>query len=293
MDFPKQIDVTLASSGIRNAQSWPIMIYEGITTFVGPNGSGKTQYLRALKKTLGSSISGKKIRFLSSGRLSPLENFRSDYNGRHGDNLAYDDATLGNKSSVLRRHNIETIQGDFAILSERPDILIKVQERLKILFGRNLRIDWVDGDLRVYFSRAGSEDNEYSSAREASGLLHMVAVLSALYDSDVGCVFIDEPEVSLHPQLQNFLYLEMIKIAGDPVADGKKLIIISTHSTEFVRLSTVDDLARIVFCVDVYTQPMQVDPTTDTFRDRRIRALLGRMGHEHKKSLFCKTTFAR
>ena len=288
MEFPKQIEVTLASSGIKHAQSWPIVIYGGITTFVGPNGSGKTQYLRAIKQVLGSSIRGKKIRYLSSGRLSPLENFRSDYDGQRGNSLAYDNATLGNRSSVRRRHNIETVQGDFAALSERPDILIKVQERLKVLFNRNLRIDWVDGSLRVYFSRVHGTSSEYSSAREASGLLHLVAVLSALYDSDVGCVFVDEPEVSLHPQLQSFLHQEMTKVAGNPTEDGKKLVIISTHSTEFVRLRAVDDLARMVFCVDVYTQPIQVDPTTNEFRDRRIRGLLSRMGHEHKNTLFCK-----
>ena len=173
-------------------------------------------------------------------------------------------------------------------MSERPDILIKVQERLKVLFNRNLRIDWVDGSLRVYFSRLDHAENEYSSAREASGLLHLVAILSALYDSDIGCVIIDEPEVSLHPQLQSFLYQEMIGVSGDPSEDGKKVIIISTHSTEFIRVHGVEDLARIIFFLDVYSQPIQVDPTSETFRDRRIRGLLARLGHEHKKALFCK-----
>ena len=288
MEFPNRIELTLASAGIRRAQSWPISLYEGITTFVGPNGSGKTQYLREIKRTLGSSISGKKIRFLSSGRLSPLESFRSDYTGQRGNDLNYDDATLGNRSAIQRRHNIETVQGDFAGLSERPDMLIKVQERLKALFNRNLRIDWVDGSLRAYFSRVDYSESEYSSAREASGLLHLVAILSALYDSDVGCVLIDEPEVSLHPQLQSFLYHEMIAVSGDPSEDGKKLIVISTHSTEFIQVRGVKDLARIIFCLDVYSQPMQVDPSSKPFHDRRLKGLLARLGHDHKKTLFCK-----
>ena len=77
MEFPNRIGLTLASSGIKHTQTWPILLYAGITTFVGPNGSGKTQYMRAIKRTLGTSISGKKIRYLSSGRLSPLETYRS------------------------------------------------------------------------------------------------------------------------------------------------------------------------------------------------------------------------
>ena len=62
-------------------------------------------------------------------------------------------------------------------------------------------------------------------------------MLSALYDDEVGCLLIDEPEVSLHPQLQSFLLSEIIKVAGANTEQGKKLIFISTHSTEFTQLN--------------------------------------------------------
>ncbi|MFW2608594.1 AAA family ATPase, partial [Aliarcobacter butzleri] len=88
-----------------------------------------------------------------------------------------------------------------------------------------------------------------------SGLLHLVAMLSALYDDEVGCLLIDEPEVSLHPQLQSFLLSEIIKVAGANTEQGKKLIFISTHSTEFIELSSVEQLSCIVFCKDILTDP--------------------------------------
>jgi len=82
--------------------------------------------------------------------------------------------------------------------------LIKVQERLRKLFKRDLIVEWDAGSLKVIFARLDDESEPYSSGREASGLLHLVGILSALYDDEVGVLLIDEPEVSLHPQLQAF-----------------------------------------------------------------------------------------
>ena len=288
MNFPQELAIPLNLSGLPKVAPRKLVIRGGITTFVGPNGSGKTQLLRAAKNAVSSLVDGKKTRYISAGRLGPLEFFRSDYDGQRGSRIRYDEATFGDKSSMSRRHNTETVLGDFASLSERPDILIKVQARLRKLFRRDIRIDWDGGSLRVYFSRTDVETAEYSSAREASGLLHLVATLSALFDDDVGCTLIDEPEVSLHPQLQSFLYEEMRKVAGDPSRDGKKLVLLSTHSTEFINIRSLDDLASIVFCNDLQEDPVQVDPTNPEFRDRKISALLARIGQEHKRAFFCR-----
>ena len=287
MEFPKEVRINLAQEGIQGIGPRNVKIYSGITTFVGPNGSGKTQLMRGLKRAVTQLIPGKKVRYVSAGRLGPIESYRSDFDGQRG-GPNYDRATYGNQSSMARRHLTETVLGDFASLSERTDILIKVQERLRKLFDRNLRIDWDAGNLRAFFERVDVTANEYSSAREASGLLHLVATLAALYDDEVSCILIDEPEVSLHPQLQSYLYQEMSKIAGDPDIDGRKLIFLSTHSTEFIHLQSVDDLASIVFCSDMYEAPVQIDPDIDEFRSRQMTALLSRIGQEYKLALFCK-----
>jgi hypothetical protein len=290
MTFPFDVEVNMASSTITGIQNPTIKIHGGITTLLGPNGSGKTQLLRGLKSSLNTHLNGKKIRYISAGRLGPMENFRSDYDGQRGTNIRYDNATYGSKSDTSRRHKNETILGDFATLSERPDVLIKVQERLRKLFKRDLIIDWDGGSLKVFFSRVDQETiKNYSSAREASGLLHLVAILAAVYDDAVGCLLIDEPEVSLHPQLQSFLLSEIKKYAGTNTENGKKLIFISTHSTEFIELNSVEELASIVFCKDVLVPPIQIDPTIGEFQSRKLQALLTRLGQEHKLALFCHT----
>lgn len=288
MKFPFDININLSQSGINGISDKKITINGGVTTFLGPNGSGKTQLLRGLKSSLGTHANGKKIRYVSAGRLGPMEAYRSDYDGQRGGHPRFDQATFGDKSSTSRRHQNETVLGDFGTLSERPDILIKVQERLRKLFRRDLTLDWDGGNLKVFFSRVDQEtSSNYSSAREASGLLHLVAILAALYDDEVGCLLIDEPEVSLHPQLQSFVMDEILKVAGPNNEAGKKLVFISTHSTEFIEISSVEQLSTIVFCKDIHEDPVQIDPLIDEFQGRKLQALLTRLGQEHKLALFC------
>lgn len=289
MDFPFNLTINLSQSKIPGVSNKNLTIHHPITTLLGPNGSGKTQLLRGLKQSLITHSNGKKIRYLSAGRLGPMESYRSDYNGLRGTNIAFDEAQYGDKNSVQRRHNNETVIGDFATLSDRPDVLIKIQERLRKLFKRDLTVDWDGGNLKIYFARVDKESNNYSSAREASGLLHLVAILAALYDDEVGCLLIDEPEVSLHPQLQSFLLGEIVKVAGPNNLKGKKLIFISTHSTEFIKLGNVNQLASIIFCKDILDNPIQIDPTLGEFQNKKLQALLSRMGQEHKLALFCHT----
>ncbi len=289
MTFPFDVTINLSQTGISGIENPPIKVYSGITTFLGPNGAGKTQLLRGLKYSLNSHLNGKKIRYVSAGRLGPMESFRSDFDGQRG-TPNFDSASYGDKASTTRRHQTETILGDFATLSERPDILIKVQERLRKLFKRDILVDWDGGSLKVFFARVDQTNiNNYSSAREASGLLHLVAILASLYDDEIGCLLIDEPEVSLHPQLQSFLLNEINKVAGANTETGKKLVFISTHSTEFIEVNSVTQLASIVFCRDIHESPVQIDPSIGEFQSKKLQALLTRLGQEHKLALFCHT----
>ena len=166
-----------------------------------------------------------------------------------------------------QRHQIETISGDFHTLYKRPDILIKVQERLRKLFKRDIKIEWDSGFLKVFFLRVGASNTYYSSAREASGLLHLVGILSALYDDEVGVLLIDEPEVSLHPQLQAFLLKEITRVAGIPSEDGyKKIIMMATHSTEMIKISKTDDLLSFIFCNDLKEAPIQIPKDAGSYK---------------------------
>lgn len=286
MSFPLDLNTTVQShNGNFNRE---VTLRSGLTVLVGPNGSGKTHLLRAIKDALPPHIQGKKIRFISAGRMGMLEQSRSDYDGHRGSRILYDNANFGTKGDVDRRHNIETLNGDFQTLAERADILVKVQERLKKLFKRDIIIEWDAGTLKVVFARLDTESEPYSAGREASGLLHLVGLLSALYDDDVGALMLDEPEVSLHPQLQAFLLNEIVSAAGHYSESGyKKIIVMATHSTEMLKVLKCDDLLSLIFCHDLETAPVQIPLDSGVLQNRKIQALVARLGQEHKLSLFC------
>ena len=287
MSFPISIKAQINSHN--GNFSTDIELQGGLTVLIGPNGGGKTHLLRGLKQTLASVINGKKVRFLSAGRIGLLEQYRSDYDGQRGSIPNYEHASFGSKRDATRRHQMETLNGDFQTLSERADILIKVQERLRKLFKRDLIIEWDAGTLKVVFARLDTTSKPYSSGREASGLLHLVGILAALYDDEVGAILIDEPEVSLHPQLQSFLLNEITNAAGHPSEGGyKKLVIMATHSTEMLRISKPNDLTSIIFCHDLDKPPVQLDPDNGQLKNKKLQALIARLGQEHKLSLFCR-----
>lgn len=264
-----------------------IIIHGGLTVLLGPNGAGKTHLLRGLKAPLQTAVGGKKVRFLSAGRMGPIEGYRSNYDGHPGQQIRYEDAIHGSKNDVSRRHNIESLNGDFQTLSDRADILIKVQERLRKLFDRDILVEWDAGRLKILFARLNVDAKPYSSGREASGLLHLVGILAALYDDEVGALLIDEPEVSLHPQLQAFLLKEIISCAGLP-HERKKLVVIATHSTEFIQINRPEDLSSLVFSYDLNDSPIQISLDAGELKGKAIGGLVARLGQEHKLALFAK-----
>ncbi|MBE5316926.1 MAG: AAA family ATPase [Xanthomonadales bacterium] len=287
MSFPIELAAEIQSHNGKFTRK--LTLHRGLTVLLGPNGAGKTHLLRGLKQSLSEHMNGKHVRFLSAGRMGLLEQFRSDYDGQRGGSPNYDQAIYGSKREGKLRHKMETLTGDFQTLAERADILIKIQERLRKLFKRDVLIDWDGGNLSVSFSRLDIQVEPYSSGREASGLMQLVGVLAALYDDDVGALLLDEPEVSLHPQLQAFLLNEIISVSGDPAAEkNKKIVIIATHSTEMIQIHSPEDLLSLVFCYDLMTDPVQIPADAGELKNRKIQNLVARLGQEHKLSLFSK-----
>lgn len=287
MSFPLELTAQINSHNGNFTRKFTLN--RGLTVLLGPNGSGKTHLLRGLKQSLYLHMDGKHVRFLSAGRMGLLEQFRSDFDGYRNGTPEYDNAIYGSKGDAARRHRMETLTGDFQTLAERADILIKIQERLRKLFKRDVLIDWDGGNLKISFARLDIEAKPYSSGREASGLMQLVGILAALYDDDVGALLLDEPEVSLHPQLQAFLLNEIISVSGYPEAGkNKKIVIIATHSTEMLQIHSPEDLLSLVFCYDLMADPVQIPADAGELKNKKIQNLIARLGQEHKLSLFSK-----
>ena len=277
MEYPYVCNFNVKS--IYGEQPVQITIYSGLTVFVGPNASGKTQALKALRTSLKKVFGSEKVRYLSSNRIGTMETYRSRV-----DQYTHspDDYIVGDRNNKKSRKEIEIASGDFFTMDEKKDIYIKVAERLSVLFGRQIYLRWDAGKLKVYFEKTDSQE-EYSVAVEASGLVNVISILAALFDKDVEVLLIDEPEVSLHPQLQSYLLREMKKAARE----YKKTIIISTHSTEMISLSNISDMSNLVFFSDKKL-PVQVSPTAPELENRKLKDFVMRMGQIYKAGFFAK-----
>ena len=277
MKYPKTLNVKVEN--IFGDQDVQITLYSGLTIFVGTNASGKTQTLKKIRDIMRNEVGSNKVRYLSSNRIGNMEQYRSKI-----DQYTYttDDYTFGDKATKRARLQIETACGDFFAMDERKDVFIKVSERLSVLFNRNIFIRWDAGKMKVFFGKTDSEQ-EYSVAAEASGLVNVISILAALFDESVEVLLIDEPEVSLHPQLQSYLLREMKNV----VKKYNKTIIISTHSAEMIELNKASDLCNYIF-FRKNTLPKQISPDTPELNSVKLKEFLLRMSLIYSEGFLAK-----
>ena len=277
MKYPKTLNVKVEN--IFGDQDVHITLYSGLTIFVGTNASGKTQTLKKIRDIMKNEVGSNKVRYLSSNRIGNMEQYRSKINQY---TYTTDDYTFGDQATKRARLQIETACGDFFAMDERKDVFIKVSERLSVLFNRNIFIRWDAGQMKVFFGKTDSEQ-EYSVAAEASGLVNVISILAALFDESVEVLLIDEPEVSLHPQLQSYLLREMKNV----VKKYNKTIIISTHSAEMIELNEASDLCNYIF-FRKNTLPKQISPDASELNSVKLKEFLLRMSLIYNEGFFAK-----
>ena len=224
-------------------------------------------------------IGSTKVRYLSSNRIGTMEQYRSKTNQYSYD---ADDYSLGDQKVKEVRQQLETASGDFFAMDDRKDVFIKVAERLSVLFKRQIYIRWDAGKLKVFFEKTETE-GEYSIAAEASGLVNVISILAAIFDETIDILLIDEPEVSLHPQLQSYLLREI----KNATKNYGKTIIISTHSSEMIDLKSADELCNYVFFKDKEL-PKQISPDTPELNNKQLKDFLLRMSLIYNEGFFAK-----
>ena len=91
--------------------------------------------------------------------------------------------------------------------------------------------DWTidQTDQGAYYLKISKNEISHTSDGLGEGLLSAFFIVDALYDSEPGSmIVIDEPELSLHPQLQKKIMSLFAEYAKD------RQIVISTHSSKFI-----------------------------------------------------------
>lgn len=266
-----------------------IQLASPFIVLVGPNASGKTHALKRLADALRNvqALSASlRVRLLASGRTGPLESFRANLDPN---SLSGHPASVGHKSYTDRWWLSESVTGDFLTMMERADLRLKLEARLQDLFSRSLLLEWTPSGLQVGF-RPTKGGQAYYANVEASGLLHLLSLLASTYNDQIGALLVDEPEISLHPQLQAFVLQEMLDAAGDPLEHpGKKLILLATHSTSMLPLRSMQDIANVVFFSERRLPPRQVPATAGELRSSKLAALVARMSHSHRTAFFAQT----
>lgn len=288
-----------------NALAWPLKIRiqsldeattkgilevrPGITTLVGPNGSGKTRALRRIKTALAteypSLLRDRKTHFLAAGRTSPLEHFRAAVN--NPGLIDRSDAAVGYIGDQNQWWDYESVTGSLLVLDSRADLRLKIEARLQQLFDRSVQFTWSQAGLQLRISPM-SGGTSYAANYEASGILQLVALLAAIHNDEIGALLIDEPEISLHPQHQAFLLEEMEKVAGDPSDPTKKLIVIATHSASLLPLRKIGELPTIVFFNSIHQPPAQVPRDADVLKRTTLAALVARLSTTHRAAMFAE-----
>lgn len=151
--------------------------------------------------------------FQASSQLNPQDYEHNDYVNRRNQ-PAYFDAML---SSSLARLLID--ENAHIRLTQ---LLARIDDRMK-----ELDADNIGGRDVIRFQSASGRWHIISDVGD--GLINVVRILHAIVTSDPGqCILIDEPEVSLHPQLQRTLYELLYELSGI-----HQFIIVS-HSPHFL-----------------------------------------------------------
>lgn len=152
---------------------------------------------------------------------------RENYTGNIGNDEYRNENNINNNFGG-RLLNIYKNKNDFnnclsKVISPLPEWTIESTS------GQNLYLEFLFDDIK------------HSSNGAGDGYINIFNIIDSLYDSsENNVILIDEPEISLHPDLQRKLFELLVEYSKD------KQIIISTHSPYFVDWNVFSNKGKII-----------------------------------------------
>lgn len=139
-------------------------------------------------------------------------------------------------------------------------------------------------DQGRHYIKVSDNDHTHTSDGLGEGILSAFFIVDALYDSAPGSVvFIDEPELSLHPQLQAKVRELLIEYSAE------RQIVISTHSPKFIDWYAIAEGAQIARIVKVEGEIKIHQIREET--QKKIAKLLNDLNNPHVLGLEANEVF--
>ena len=213
-----------------------------INLIVGPNGSGKTLLAQSIAKQFEEA--GYSVKFLKADRN-------------------YSDQIL--------------------TLKNNEKIRTKIEKVLSSMFGKSITfIEDIDKSLLPIVENKAWNVEYLLEEAECHGLREIISLLVNLYDSTGDdCIFIDEPELHLHPQFQTFFMNEIRKEVSH---SSRRMFFLISHSPFFIDLRTPEELTGVIVC-HINKAPTNIEELNEE-DDALFRRFLPRFNTYHKQFFF-------
>lgn len=139
-------------------------------------------------------------------------------------------------------------------------------------------------DSQQHFLKFDNNGAAHNSDGSGEGLLSVFTIIDALYDSNPGdLIFIDEPELSLHPTLQKKLLIQLLEYSVS------RQIIIATHSPYFISWESLENNGKIARTVKEKTGTKIYELKQSTANG--MLSLLNDLNNPHTLGLDAKEIF--
>lgn len=275
MDIPVQIALPDLWSGTFERTTWGHLNY-----LIGPNGTGKSRFAEMLRQHCEAS--GLSVRYLNAERLVGMEKTEYSYFANRSPlHRGLDFSQFTHYKQYGKQFGLSS--DAWVILKENLDLRIRIEAILSDIFNRTLRLVEQGGFLVPKIQTKGSSSEYDLRQAECHGLKEIISILTFIYHKDNNCLILDEPELHLHPQFQQFCLSEMRRLAGDPKQGGKVFFII-THSPYLIDIRTISELKNITLFVPG-SMPKYVSNLEEN-DEYKLARLLPRINTHHKQFFF-------